>query len=935
MNMALGPSNPQKSFVALSLKTNPFAHEFDYHNMPADAPLAEILAAVPNLPDRFWRFGVVHLERGGKTSVVPKNFWALKDKSQALRVRVDAENPVVIRLYLAPSGGGGNGTKSVLAIVATLALLAVGTAITGGALTPLLGSGFALGTFGAQAAALAVTFVGRLAISMVLSPSAQNTNQNQAPVLGSAGASGNTVSPGGSFYYVAGNKKVYPQLVCIPLIEQVDDTEIVEAAYVMAGPHRLRNITAENTPVELIDGLNIVVNQGNEFNPASLLGRYGYQIQPQFELGNFKRDKTTITQLAHQISPNSDIPKPYILTSKNNPDSMLIQLLWPAGFNDPNGLFDCLMPFRLAMKALDGSTAWLNLPEVMFRNKINGRIAKSIEITWDTPPSPIVDSAQVNGAYYAYHTAQEQRFQGLATDGVVTWSAHSSFVGGTQYSNVARVKRSYDRFVIYLDPAVFPRGKRWQVSITRGCIFNLNGPFSTDFNNGSNWYYWVAAERKLQWTGGGGPTVIPTTLYDYRTTSGISYTSMGNGFWTNSMVDTCLVMRFASIWKGSPLPVRGNASIEVRGINVNLTQLACEAAALTPTWDGTGFSGENVSSNPADHFYNVLAGKQTSTPKPLKYIDVPALGAWWADNVARGCEVAGVFDGREHRDVLNAIASAGLASYVEGRLFGVVRQRNTQALGVPAQQGFSNANMIGFRFTKTFAPVPDAIRVSYSNRDLNWDQDQRLVLRPGVAENAATNIIVMDAVAVDKTAQIDNQFKLYQAAAFARDHVFQFETWFDGIASKKGDIISLNHLNISELHQSARIVSVERDGSNYVTAITLDAVQSINDTSGFETVLDLNSLVDLSTKGIAVAASIMTADGVISHPLNVISNATKRVVFTLPFINDNVKPENLVLMGKAGEETLRCEITDISPAPEMHFTVSCVPETPEMWIGIT
>jgi hypothetical protein len=304
-------------------------------------------------------------------------------------------------------------------------------------------------------------------------------------------------------------------------------------------------------------------------------------------------------------------------------------------------------------------------------------------------------------------------------------------------------------------------------------------------------------------------------------------------------------------------------------------------------------------------------------------------------NAVASRDVAAVFDGREWREVLNAIASAGLASLAEGRLFGVARQRNTQALNVPARQGFSNANIINFRMNKQFAPVPDGILVSYQNRDLNWDQDQRLVLRPGVAENAASNIIQMDAVAVDKTTQIDNQIKLYLAGAYLRDHMFQFETWFDGIASNKGDIITLNHLNISELHQSARIVSIERNGAGAVVAVTLDAVQNPNDETGLEQVLDLNSLLDLKAQGVAIAASILASDGVVSHAVKALSKASQRIEFLVPFINDNIVPECLVFLGRSGEEVLRCEITDVQPAADLHFTISCVPETPEMWNGIS
>ncbi len=887
---------------------HPVMGEVAHYQAPDNLTLAEIIAAVPDLPDAFHRHGQVTLEQGGKVWVVPPCHWARGRVTAALRLKATTAPAVVIRLHHTPAGGRGKGGKSVLAIIASIALVAVGTFITGGGLAPLLGSFAAAGSVGAQGIALAVTFLGRLALTMALKPAAtSNGNENQAPPLGQAGASGNLASPGGTFYYCAGRSKVFPHLASLPLVDLQGEDELVEAAYALAGPHQLDNPCAEDTPLGDIDGLTWVVNQGTEARPQSLLARYGHQITPQYELKAHRRSRTSPAQLRTPGFPETDLPKPYILTSKADPDEIWLQYLWPAGMTDQNGTPAAVMPLRIKLQAV-GSDSYINLPELMFHSNLLGRISKYVKLVWGNPPSAIADVPMENGPWHSFHTVPAQNIPPV----VGGWNAHPSFIGGAACNATARVERRADGFIIYLDPAVFPRGRQWRVWQMRGCLLP-----PTSFNPPTYYY-------------GNVSLMNVGSAFDYYNT-GLTRLVLSGGFYTATIVESCLLMRFATVWNRPPLPLPGDATIEVRGRNLNVSQLSVEASALVPCYDGTGFTGLAPSSNPADHFHHVLTGPLTLDAVDSKLVDLPSLSAWHVSNAQAGRTIAGVFDGRDWRETLDAICAAGLAARKEGRLWGVARQRNT-ALEVPVErQVFTHLNARALRWTKAGNTVPDAVRVSFRNRFLNWDQDERLVVRPGLTLAEVSRIISLDAVAIDDPDQIDEYFSLYLAVAHHRDWTLSFETWFEGLASEVGDVVGINHIELAQLMTAARISEVMRNETGDVTALVLDSVAAANAEDGLEAITDLSALADVAAQGILLAAAIVTADGPVTQPVAGLALASKTITFTAPFTNPDVAPGQLVLLGRQGEERQRFEVVSVDPAENYAFTLTVVPEAPEIW----
>ncbi|MFA6022124.1 MAG: hypothetical protein WC722_17835, partial [Rhodospirillales bacterium] len=131
------------------------------------------------------------------------------------------------------------------------------------------------------------------------------------------------------------------------------------------------------------------------------------QHTPQFELKAHRRSKTTPTRLADQASPEACLPGPYGQTTRFDPDEIWLQYLWPGGMTDSASNADVVMPIRYRMRIV-GTSTFINLPELMFRSRLTGRISKKVVLTWDTPPSPINDAPGLFGAWESFHTVPGQ-----------------------------------------------------------------------------------------------------------------------------------------------------------------------------------------------------------------------------------------------------------------------------------------------------------------------------------------------------------------------------------------------------------------------------------------------------------------------------------------------------------------------------------------------
>lgn len=871
--------------------------------MPLGLSLMEIAARVPGLPEGFERHGVIMvdgevIERWQRVNGRLTDVWAI------MRPKPGPDGSCRVTLHLSLHG---RGLRSVLAIVASIALVAATTFIASGGLAGLFAGGlFTAGSTSATLLAAAVGVLGRFALT-ALAPPAAKEKDNSANALGNAGADGNLLQPGGPIPRVCGTVKIYPPLAARPLVDLAGDDEFVEAAYVLAGPHLMEDPRAENARLTDIDGLQFITHDGTAAAPPNLLSRYGNQRIVQFELQAHLRDQEDAYKLRRQDDPESCEPAWRTEVSGLDPDELWFHLLWPQGMGKQSGTILAGMPVRLRMREI-GTEAWINLPELHFWHKKIGAIRKFIKLKWGTPGT-ISDLPQDYGASYAFHTVPAS---GAAPVGRGGWTAHSSFVGTAgNYAATARVERAYDGFTVWLDPAVFQRGKIWEVQVRRGCLYLGSQLIPSSYG------YWAgaAAADFFGYFFSGGENRVPTA-----------------GFYDETIIEACTLTRFASVWNRPPLPRPGHAKLELRAKNIQAQRVSVRASGLIPLWDGTEWSGLGASSNPADHYRAVLAGALSRDPAFAEEIDEASILAFRAHCASLGYRVAAAFDGRSWRETLAAIAACGKGQRKEGGRFGVVFERDRSAEG--ASQTLSGRVASNIQMIKAFDDAPQAFRVTFRNEAKDWEPDERLVIRPGLAIEDVTDVIPADAVGVTTAAQVDQLFGLDLKLAWHRDYIVECDVHVQSLVAERGDLVRLSHTILSRHHRWARVAAVERDGSGHVTTITIDARKAITGEGDIEDVTAIEGVSEIGELGVAMAVAIRTGANVeVTAPLaNAPAAQETRLVLASPLASADVKPGDPVVIGPATQVSERFLVADIRPSRLFNARLTLLPETPEAFL---
>jgi predicted phage tail protein len=146
-----------------------------------------------------------------------------------------------------------------------------------------------------------------------------------------------------------------------------------------------------------------------------------------------------------------------------------------------------------------------------------------------------------------------------------------------------------------------------------------------------------------------------------------------------------------------------------------------------PSFDFAG----RITSNPASHFRDALQGRANKLAIGDLRLDLNGLKNWWTDNNTNNRNFNSVLDSPSTVfDSLQLIASFGRASFtMRDSLYSVVEDK-TQLTPI---QHFTPRNSWGFKWSKGFPNIPQALKVRYINPANNWQNDERVVYddKPG------------------------------------------------------------------------------------------------------------------------------------------------------------------------------------------------------------
>lgn len=279
--------------------------------------------------------------------------------------------------------------------------------------------------------------------------------------------------------------------------------------------------------------------------------------------------------------------------------------------------------------------------------------------------------------------------------------------------------------------------------------------------------------------------------------------------------DTCSWTAMRAITDEDPIAFAHPLAVTALAIKATdqLNRAVDELNATTSSYvdsygNGSPAWAEAVSSNPADLYRHVLQGVANANALPDSRVDVTKLEEWWTFCDTNGFEFNMIRDFQSSVwDTLADIAAAGRASpaQVDGKWSVVVDEEQT----VPVQH-FTPRNSWGFEAEKAFPDQPDAFRIRFSNRNEDWRQDERIVYADGFTAANAEDFEGLDAPGITDPDHIWKFGRFQIAQAKLRPERWTFQTDFEYIVARRGDLVLLTHDVLLVGLASGRITALDR-----------------------------------------------------------------------------------------------------------------------------
>ncbi len=856
---------------------------------------AAIDAFTPALPPEFRRRGRICLNG----HEVPRTAWALVRPKPPRPGR-----PVELSFHLPPQGGEGGG-KKIFAFIASIALsLATGFVLNGGLATKFGLTAFTAGSTAAYAAAAGIQIVGSLLLS-ALSPSPKAQKQDRWRNEGAASLQGNILEPNGPIPRVLGERKVYPPLGTEPLTYFEGADEVIEAAYVLAGPHRLHDIRIGAAVAGDTAGVEIETREGWPGDtPLWLLRRQSRTEASQAELRGHVTDSDDGALLDPTLDVAQTVPQPATVATWAAPDEHQLQLIFAQGLHFEGGTTKLRVPVRIRMRRR-GSTHWRNLPELHLQGATLRQMRLTLRLLW-TAAAATPAAAASEGWVEARRASPDQ----TAVPAGGGWEADAAFgttgdawmaAGNLGTTGVTGVHLDRYTATIHLDPALWEPG-RWEVEILRGAVFRQTDYSAAAYTvSGSVW-----------------------ALFGYRNPTAPAIVRS-----RDSIADSLVLLRSVSIWNETPVITGDLAVIAVRARNKQLERVSTLAGGWVPDWDGTDWRDWQVTDNPAPHLRDIYAGALNADALPPDLIDTAGLLDWRDDCTAEGWRVNAVIEGQGAWAAAAIVAACGYGQPYASEIWGVMVDRDTSA-EAPVQM-FTPRNSEGFSWRRAMPRLPDGLRVNFRDADLDYEARQITVLRPGGSARGVLEQTDYEGVVTETEVRRRALYDLAQPQA--RGTFYNLTAPAEAIVCRRGSLVAVQHDLIERHGGTGRVGTIWLDDADQVAALDLDAAVPVITRPSWAAIADLSAVPDMSLIGASSAAMIRRANGTATvHPITG-DGDSQTITFAAPISPAGIEDGCLVSVGLAGRETLRCKVFDIEPREDLTAALTLVDEANEVHHG--
>jgi hypothetical protein len=216
----------------------------------------------------------------------------------------------------------------------------------------------------------------------------------------------------------------------------------------------------------------------------------------------------------------------------------------------------------------------------------------------------------------------------------------------------------------------------------------------------------------------------------------------------------------------------------------------------------------------------------------------------------------------------------------------------------------SPRNSFDFNFELAAVDVPEGLRVQFVD-DRTFENTERLVFDDGFDENNATKFETLQAKGVTNPDQAHKYGRFHLAQQRLRPERYNFSQDVQHLRYQRGDLVTLQHDVILVGIGAGRIKNVISD-----TEIEIDEV-----------------FVD---EGKSYGVKIQHQDGSISVVGAAPGAGATNTSITLDSAVTKTNPDDLVIFGEAGKESIDVKVNQIEPSGDLSAKVSCVPAAPEI-----
>lgn len=824
----------------------------------AGRSLAEIVAAVPDLPSWFWEYGEVRVDG----HLIYREHWLRFRPLE--RTRLTGE-PVVVTLWPpAPEGGRG---KQVAGLLASIVLAVATAGIAGGALAPMLGASFAAGSVGANLLAAGVGIVGRMLITALTPPPVAPNVAGGAESRIQAGITGNVIAVDRPLPAVVGRMLYSPPHLIRPYttVHGQDGELRVHAIVALAGRHLIEDVQINGVAVADMDGVTLQTREGKPDDAAlTLNATIAVEDQPAIQMSKIRLADPADPAVEDQETPENSNPKWHIVRTRGTFKRFRIRLLFRAGLfkNEDSGPQRAILPVRVGFRKR-GDETWINGPELHFSR---GKLAAGEyrrEISFEMSPNPPTSALPVDEV-----SNQPQAYWRAAQGQAFEYAANSYFNPGI--GNFARrVARYTEGYLVYLGTSTFDEGE-YEFRLMRGSAFG-----ATDFDAG-------------------------TYAFDGSIANAFFFTSVDDdGTWVaaeaqDRYVDDLLVESVLTETDDYVFGQTGDVTlVSLQADAVQVNSISATFTSYAPVWKDGNWATIEPTSNPAALYRYVVLTADPGSSEGEEMIEPDNLEEFFAACVEKGYECNAVVDGLSVDQVKQIIASAGWAAPIYGGLQGVVRERDRSE--EPISQKFTPLDSANMTVMKEWNDLPHALRVEFFDEDENYQLRDTYVYADGYNRDTAVRIEAITDQGTTKRAKVRDKYLLMLRQIYRRRRPYSLECGPRVVKSRRGTLVGVTSDVLSVYHQFSLLKDVITAGAE-ITGIRLrapvDMAFSMTATPGAAL-----SLADGSQILVRVAPAPGETD-------------TLTLYEPMP-INADLVPDSVVSVGQIGQEYRRCIIQGI------------------------